>query len=74
MRCNELWQRSRQNWLRVGDANSKFFHRTMLQRRRRNEILQLDVDGEVYQEVDSMELAMRGFFPKTFLEETRYYG
>ena len=46
----------------------------MLQRRRRNEILQLDVDGEVYQEVDSMELAMRGFFPKTFLEETRYDG
>ena len=61
MRCNELWQRSRQNWLRVGDANSKFFHWTMLQRRRRNEILQLDVDGEVYQEVDSMELAMIGF-------------
>ncbi|XP_070667346.1 uncharacterized protein [Malus domestica] len=39
-------QRSRVNWFREGDANTAFFHRTTLQRRRVNSIVKLkDVDG-----------------------------
>ncbi|XP_068340019.1 uncharacterized protein [Pyrus communis] len=34
-------QRSRVKWLREGDANTKFFHSSTLQRRRRNKIVKL---------------------------------
>ncbi|KAL7197369.1 hypothetical protein ACSBR2_019994 [Camellia fascicularis] len=36
-----LHQRSRVRWLSHGDKNSAFFHATMIQRRQRNQILQL---------------------------------
>ncbi|KAB2616581.1 hypothetical protein D8674_023169 [Pyrus ussuriensis x Pyrus communis] len=34
-------QRSRVKWLREGDANTKFFHSSTLQRRRRNKVVKL---------------------------------
>nr|XP_028964583.1 uncharacterized protein LOC114827108 [Malus domestica] len=34
-------QRSRVRWLRDGDANTKFFHNSTLQRRRRNQIIKI---------------------------------
>jgi hypothetical protein len=39
------WQKSRLNWLREGDANSKFFHGIMTARRRANALLFIDVNG-----------------------------
>jgi hypothetical protein len=36
---------ARLNWLREGDANSKFFHGILAARRRANAILFIDVDG-----------------------------
>lgn len=39
-------QRSRVTWLRDGDANTKFFHQSTLQRRRRNKVLKIkDEEG-----------------------------
>ncbi|TQD71025.1 hypothetical protein C1H46_043451 [Malus baccata] len=42
-----VWkQRSRIKWLQDGDANTKFFHQSTMQRRRRNQVLKLkDEDG-----------------------------
>jgi len=39
------WQQSRLNWLRDGDANSKYFHSALASRRRRNSLCSIVVDG-----------------------------
>jgi len=41
------WQQSRLQWLREGDANSKFFHNIMSSRSRRNTLPFFLVDGVV---------------------------
>lgn len=38
-------QRSRVNWLQLGDQNTRFFHQTTLQRRQYNKILRLQDDS-----------------------------
>lgn len=44
-REEKYWKlRSRINWLAQGDANTKFFHSTTLNRHRRNKILSLQID------------------------------
>ena len=45
------WQQSRLNWLRVGDANSKYFHSILGCRRRRNSLVSITVDGSVVEGV-----------------------
>jgi len=39
------WQQSRNQWIRKGDANSKFFHSVLSSRRRRNALRSVLVDG-----------------------------
>ncbi|TQE04408.1 hypothetical protein C1H46_010027 [Malus baccata] len=42
-----VWkQKSRVQWLQEGDANTKFFHQSTLQRRRRNKVVTLKSDNE----------------------------
>ncbi|CAN6554430.1 unnamed protein product [Malus baccata var. baccata] len=42
-----VWkQKSRVQWLQEGDANTKFFHQSTLQRRRRNKVVTLKRDNE----------------------------
>jgi len=45
------WQQSRLNWLHDGDANSKFFHSVLANRRRRNSLSTIMVNGTVVEGV-----------------------
>ncbi|KAL8130256.1 hypothetical protein V2J09_019411 [Rumex salicifolius] len=45
-----LWfQKSRENWIEMGDRNNKFFHNSTIIRRRRNRISALRIDDEKWQ-------------------------
>lgn len=64
--CSFLWQRSRMRWLREGNANSKFFHRCIQKRRKVNEILGLNFDGEVVEAVDPLKKKVWSYFENHF--------
>jgi len=52
------WQQSRLQWLREGDANSKFFHNIMSSRSRQNTIPFFLVDGVLIEGVDNVRAAV----------------
>jgi len=60
------WQQSRLNWLREGDANSKFFHGLMSSRKRRNNIPFFLVDGTVVEGVDNVRNSVFSHFQSHF--------
>jgi hypothetical protein len=45
LQASMLWQKSRVNWLKEGDANYKFFHGIMSSRRRSNALISLNING-----------------------------
>ncbi|CAN6559258.1 unnamed protein product [Malus baccata var. baccata] len=60
-------QRSRVNWLRDGDANTKFFHHSTLHRRRRNTIVKLkDEDGSWVERPDQVRRLVEHHFAESF--------
>jgi hypothetical protein len=65
MHSSICWQQSLLNWIREGDANSKFFHGTMSSRRRANNISILDVDGVSVEGVDNVRTAVFNHFRTT---------
>lgn len=62
MRCNEMWQQSREKWLKEGDANSRYFQRCVQQRRKYNEIACVEIKGTRYKEVEETKEPIRRFF------------
>jgi len=60
------WQKSRLNWLREGDANSKKFHGIMSARRRENALLFINVDGVQVKGVEGVRAAVFNHFRNHF--------
>ena len=68
-RDEELYwkQKSRANWLREGDRNTKFFHATTKQRRARNRVLKLRRTNGTWAETDDdLEQVATGYFQTLF--------
>jgi len=60
------WQQSRIQWLREGDANTKFFHGIMSNRRRRNLIPFFLVNGVLVEGVENVRNAVFTHFSSHF--------
>lgn len=60
------WQQSQLQWLREGDANSKYFHSVLLGRRRRNQLQSIVVDGAVVEGVHPVRQAIFSHFANHF--------
>ncbi|XP_052114154.1 uncharacterized protein LOC127745460 [Arachis duranensis] len=63
-----LWyQKSREQWMRCGDRNTKFFHLQTVIRRKRNKIHGLFLeDGSWATETTTLEMVANSFFQKLF--------
>ena len=60
------WQQSRVQWLKEGDANSKFFHRIMTRKRSRNAIPFFLVNGALVEGVQNVHNAVFTHFRAQF--------
>nr|KYP61675.1 Transposon TX1 uncharacterized [Cajanus cajan] len=69
--CSILHQKSRVQWLREGDVNSKYFHRSIARHRKSNEIRCLDFDGELVEEKTHMHRKVKDFFERHFRESNK---
>lgn len=60
-------QRSRSQWLKYGDLNSKFFHAVTVNRRQRNKVLRIrDDDGTWLEKDDEIGLCFKNFFTNLY--------
>ncbi|GKV22991.1 hypothetical protein SLEP1_g32784 [Rubroshorea leprosula] len=62
-------QKARKAWLKNGDANSKYFHRCIKSRQRRNEINCIEVNGNQLVGVQEVKDGIANHFQKLFQEE-----
>jgi len=65
-----LWkQKSRINWLREGERNTKFFHQAMIQHRQRNKIFSIkNEEGERIIEQEGIEKVLEGYHKEILTE------
>lgn len=62
-----LWfQKSRENWVKFGNRNTKFFHTQAVVRKRRNNISGLNVDGVWCTDEEVLEREALSFFKQLF--------
>ncbi|GKV53518.1 hypothetical protein SLEP1_g60039, partial [Rubroshorea leprosula] len=64
-----LCQKSRQKWIKEGDANSKFFHGCVIKKRRQNGIDGLTINGEWIEDAGAVKHFIKEFFRRKFEEE-----
>ncbi|GKV35771.1 hypothetical protein SLEP1_g43991 [Rubroshorea leprosula] len=65
-----MWQqKSRKMWLKEGDANTKYFHRSVKGRWRRNEILCIRINGVQHIGVAEIKNEVAKYFEELFKEE-----
>ncbi|GKV51770.1 hypothetical protein SLEP1_g58395 [Rubroshorea leprosula] len=65
-----MWQqKSRKMWLKEGHANSKFFHRSVKGRWRRNEINSIQIKGDQCRGVNEIKEGVMNYFKGLFSEE-----
>lgn len=68
MKESLLKQKSRLRWIKEGDSNTKFFHSCLQDRRRKNQILSLQVEGRCVEQVGEVKMEVRRFFEEGFKE------
>jgi len=61
-------QKSRAFWLREGDQNTKFFHRTANLRRKFNFMSEVVVDGTRFETAENIKSSVHGFYKELFSE------
>ena len=61
-------QKSRALWLRVGDRNTRYFHKVATLRRKFNSMSVVVVDGNWYEDRDEMKSSIYGFYKALFTE------
>lgn len=54
--------KARNKWLKEGDSNSRYFHDLINRRRKRNEIIGIDINGEWCEEVSDVKSGIFEFF------------
>jgi len=64
------WQKARVNWVKEGDANSKFFHNIMSSRQRRNSIHMIQVDGVPVEGVQNIRTTVFNHFATHYRAST----
>ncbi|GKV05161.1 hypothetical protein SLEP1_g17203 [Rubroshorea leprosula] len=64
-----LHQKARQKWLKEGDANNKYFHSCVAQRRKFNGIEGVLINGEWVEEVKEVKKFIKEFFKENFEED-----
>ncbi|GKV25499.1 hypothetical protein SLEP1_g34934 [Rubroshorea leprosula] len=65
-----MWrQKARKTWISEGDANSKFFHRCVKGRRRKNDISSILVGNQRLEDVNSMKDGVANYFETLFKED-----
>ncbi|XP_057432617.1 uncharacterized protein LOC130725399 [Lotus japonicus] len=71
-RLNEslLFQKARQRWVKEGDSNSKYFHSLIRWKRRKNDIVGLNLEGVWYEEPTEIKLKVTDFFERKFSVNT----
>ncbi|GKV04880.1 hypothetical protein SLEP1_g16977 [Rubroshorea leprosula] len=65
-----MWrQKARTTWIKDGDANTKFFHRCVKGRRRRNDIVSLQVGDKHMEHVQEIKEGVANYFDMLFFED-----